>query len=356
MSLNPTYPHNLALLPPLNDLSNKIFSEALLRARVELAELKGSCGQIPNPLLLTAPLLIRESVESSGIENINTTVSNVLENQLLPEDEQKKPDKEVIRYREALYWGYKHLSDFSLSNRLIVGIQKKLIPESGEYRRTQNAIENSLTKEILYTPPIATEISRLVGNWEKFVNDSKELDPLVRAAIAHYQFEAIHPFDDGNGRTGRILMVLQLVRDEILELPILFISGYISKNKSDYYRLLREVTSKDAWENYIAFMLDGFYLQAKETKETLKKVSAFHVETKQMIKKEHSKIYSADLLEALFTYPVITPTRLAEELNVHYTTASKYLVQLEEAGMLQSMKVGRNHFFVHKKLVNILSR
>lgn len=357
MSFDPTYPIQLDPLPPQKAIKNEDFSEFLLKARVELAELKGASGQIPNPFLLTAPLLIRESVESSGIENINTTVANVLENQLLPEDEQNKPDKEVLQYREALYWGMNNLKDLSLSNRTILGIHKKLLKEKGgEYRTIQNHIVNSKTGEILFTPPVQSQISSLIGNWEKYVNENKELDPLIRAAIAHQQFESIHPFEDGNGRTGRILMVLQLVRDEVLELPILFISGYINNNRTEYYRLLRDVNANDNWHDYIEFMLQGFYMQAKETKETLKKVTVLHRELKEKIKTEHSKIYSADLLEALFSYPVIIPTKLASEINIHYTTASKHLSQLAEAGILKSMKVGRNHFFINKKLVSILSK
>lgn len=357
MSFDPIYPIQLDLLPPKKPIKNEDFSEILLKSRVELAELKGASGQIPNPFLLTAPLLIRESVESSGIENINTTVANVLENQLLPEDEQNKPDKEVLQYREALYWGMKNLENISLSNRMILGIHKKLLKhEGGEYRTTQNGIVNSKTGEILFTPPVQSEIPRLIGNWEKYVNENKELDPLIRSAIAHQQFESIHPFGDGNGRTGRILMVLQLVRDEVLELPILFISGYINKNKTEYYKLLRDVNAKDNWHEYIEFMLQGFYMQAKETKETLKKVTVFHKELKEQIKNDHPKIYSADLLESLFSYPVIIPTKLASEMKIHYTTASKHLLQLANAGILQSMKVGRNHFFINKKLVSILSK
>jgi Fic family protein len=357
MSFNPIQPINLPLLPPDNSIKDEDFIELLLKARVELAELKGAAGQIPNPLLLTAPLLVRESVESSGIENINTTVSKVLENQLLPDNEQRAPDKEVLRYREALYWGAQSINDFSLSNRTILGIHEKLIKENGgAYRHVQNHIVNSKTGEILYTPPIQNKIPELINNWEKFVNEKKSFDPLIRAAIAHQQFEAIHPFLDGNGRTGRILTVLQLVCDGILEYPILFISDYINKNRTEYYDLLRNVNKNDAWHEYIAFMLQGFYLQAKETKDILKQITQYHYELKQTIKKEHSNIYSADLIEALFTYPVITPTKLAEEIGIHYTTASNYLKALEEAKILYSAKIGRNHLFANKKLIKLLSK
>jgi Fic family protein len=357
MPFDPTYPVQLENLPPQISIKNEDFSDILLKARIELAELKGASGQIPNPLLLTAPLLIRESVESSEIENINTTVAKVLENQLLPEGEQNKPDKEVLQYREALYWGMENLNDLSLSNRMILGVHSRLLKErGGTYRQIQNHIVNSKTGEILFTPPLQSQIPELIGNWERYTNENKDLDPLIRVAIAHQQFESIHPFEDGNGRAGRILMVLQLVRDGVLELPILFISGYINKHRTEYYNLLRAVTTDGNWHEYIAFMLLGFYAQAKETKETLKKISVFYKTLKEQIKSEHSKIYSADLLEALFSYPVITPTKLASEMNIHYTTASKHLSQLAMAEVLSSVKVGRNHFFVNKKLVALLNK
>lgn len=356
MSFNPTHPIDLAQLPPKKAIDFEAFSDLLLKARVELAELKGASGQIPNPLLLTSPLLIKESVESSGIENINTTVANVLENQLLPDDEQSKPNKEVLKYREALFWGMNSMLEIGISNRMILGIHEQLMLQGGGiYRKEQNQIVNSNTGEVLYTPPLQSRIQELVGNWEKYVNEKSEVDPLIRAAIAHQQFESIHPFLDGNGRTGRILMVLELVKDGVLDLPIIFISGYINKNRSEYYRLLRAVTTDDAWEEYIAFMLQGFYLQAKETKETLNAIVKLHNELRQNIKDNHSKIYSADLLEVLFSYPVITPTKLASEINVHYTTASKYLLQLAEANILESMKVGRNHFFINQALLKVLN-
>ena len=356
MSFNPTYPIDLAPLPPQKIINYGLFSDLLLKARVELAELKGASGQIPNPLLLTSPLLIKESVESSGIENINTTVANVLENQLLPEDEQSKPNKEVLKYQKALFWGLHNLSEISISNRLILGIHKQLMfSGGGMYRREQNQIVNSTTGEVLYTPPLQNRIPELIGNWENFVNKEGEIDPLIKAAIAHQQFESIHPFLDGNGRTGRILMVLELVKDGVLDLPVIFISDYINKNRNEYYRLLRAVTADESWEEYITFMLQGFYLQAKETKETLNAIVKLYHELRQNIKNNHNKIYSADLLEVLFSYPIITPTKLASAMSIHYTTASKHLQQLAEVGILHSMKVGRNHFFANQALLKLLS-
>ena len=358
MSFDPTYPHQLALLPPQEKIANADFSDLLLKARVELAELKGACGQISNPLLLMSPAIIRESVASSNIENINTTLADVLQWQLFPESEQHQPDKEVLRYREAMYWGFKNLEKYSLSTRIITGIQSQLIPDGNRtYRREQNRIVNLSNKESLYTPPAANDIPNLISNWENYVNmPNEQVDPLIRAIIAHYQFEAIHPFRDGNGRTGRILIVLQLIQSGLLSLPVLYISGYINRNRSEYYRHLLEVTTDGNWQDFIEYMLQGFYLQAKETREDLKKVTVLFDELKEQIRTENGRLYSTDLVEALFTYPVISPTRLASVLNKHYTTTSKYLAQLADMGILKEAVVGKYHLFINHKLLKILSK
>ncbi|MFA5341198.1 MAG: Fic family protein [Clostridia bacterium] len=360
MSFNPIYPYDqLEILPPKDKtIENKNFFDILLKARVELAELKGYCGQIPNPLLLISPEILRESIASSDIENINTTLINVLQGQLFPEEERRAPDKEVLRYKEALLWGFENIKKFGLSTRTILGIQKKLIPDSfGQYRKSQNQIINSRTKEALYTPPSVENIPRLINNWENYVNTkSQEIDPLICAAISHYQFESIHPFGDGNGRTGRILIVLQLVNNDILSLPILYISGYINDNRSEYYRLLRDITIKDNWREYIEFMLNGFYLQAKETKENLQKLIALFNETKSFIKTKHPKIYSNDLVEALFSYPIISPTKLATLMDMHYTTTSKYLIELANSQILKESKIGRHHLYINDKLIKIFDK
>jgi len=358
MSFDPTYPHQLAPLPPQVPVSNMDFGDLLLKARVELAELKGASGQIPNPLLLIAPIVIRESVASSNIENINTTLADVLQWQLFPESEQRQPDKEVLRYREAMNWGFLNFEKYALSSRLITGIQSRLIPDgNGQYRREQNQIANLASRESLYTPPIASDIPALIGNWENYVNAMDEsLDPLIRAAIAHYQFEAIHPFRDGNGRTGRILMVLQLIQSGLLQFPVLYVSGYINQNRSEYYRRLLAVTAEGKWHEFIEYMLTGFYEKAKETREDLTKITRLLGEVKEQVKVQNKKIYSADLVEALFTYPVITPTKLASQLNKHYTTTSKYLAQLTEMGILKEAVVGKYHLFANHKLLKILSK
>lgn len=334
------------------------FGDLLIKARVALAELKGACGQLPNPLLLTASAVARESVASSNIENINTTLAEVLQWQLFPDSEQRQPDKEVLRYREAMLWGYEQMNIYPISSRMITAIQARLIPEgSGAYRREQNRIINITTRESLYTPPPAQDIPGLISNWEQFVNVVDDsIDPLIRAIIAHYQFEAIHPFRDGNGRTGRILMVLQLVQSGLLTMPVLYISGYINRQRSDYYRTLRAVTTDNSWHDFINFMLHGFFSQAQATHETLGAVLRLYHEYKEKVHRENSKIYSAELVDALFTFPVLSPTRLATVLNMHYTTTSRYLLQLAGAGILTEAVVGKYHLFANHRLMEILQR
>jgi Fic family protein len=203
-------------------------------------------------------------------------------------------------------------------------------------------------------PPIASDLPQLINDWEKFVNETKSYDPLVRAAMAHYQFEAIHPFEDGNGRTGRILMVLALIKDDILRWPILYISGYINDHRDEYYKLLRNVTKKDDWESFVVFMLKAFKSQASETKDVLFQIMSLLESTKTQFKEDHKKIYSADLVEALFSYPIVTPVKLGRELKVHYTTASRYLNELAEAKVLHEKKIGKYHLYANTRLLKIL--
>ena len=357
-TFDPKTPFDLPVLPPGAQISNEQFVDVLLRARAELGELNGYSHAIPNPLLLLSPAVLRESVASSNIENINTTVEQALQMQLFPEAQRRPPDKEVLRYRDAILWGYQSLNKLPISTRLINGIHTHLIPQHADgYRKIQNSIQDTSTGEVLYTPPPAQMIHRLMGNWERYVNEDKDtLDPLIRTAIAHYQFEAIHPFRDGNGRVGRILIVLGLVQHKLLSLPILYVSGYISKDRhrSEYYRLLRNVSMKSQWKEFVEFLLKGFYLQAKETKETLLKITRLLEETKEHVREKHGKIYSADLVHALFASPIVTPVSFGRQLGVNYRTASRYLAQLAEVKILKESFVGKYHLYANKRLLDLL--
>lgn len=209
---------------------------------------------------------------------------------------------------------------------------------------------------MLYTPPAANDIPALMGNLENYIHEQHpDTDPLIKAAITHYQFEAIHPFGDGNGRTGRILMVLQLIHEEVLNYPILYISGYINRNRSDYYRLLREVSVSEAWLPFIQFMLNAFHAQAKSTKETLFAVMNLYNQVKEELREKLPKVYSADLVDALFSYPIVTPTTLAEQLGVHRATASRYLEALRENEFLSDEFVGKHHLHINKPLIGLFT-
>ncbi|MFN0014448.1 MAG: Fic family protein [Saprospiraceae bacterium] len=330
--------------------------EAVLKARVELAELNGYAHAIPNPLLLMSPWVIREAMASSEVENINTTIIQALQNQLLPEDRRSLPDKEVLRYRDALIWGFENMSGLPLSGRLIQGMHGQLFPDSSGFRRSQNMIQNSLTREIIYTPPPPLALPDLISNLEVFIHQQKtNLDPLLKTVLTHYQFEAIHPFDYGNGRVGRMLMVLQLVHENVLKYPILYISGYINRNKLHYYRSLRKVTEAGEWGDFVLFLLEGFHLQAKATKETLFAVMNYRETFREKFKATLPGIYDSDLVDLLFSQPIVMVGKFAEKMNLHRTTASRYLQQMASAGLLLPKQEGRNQFYINHSLLGILS-
>lgn len=356
MSFSATQPFDLPRLPPLLQFDTPALQKAVLTARVELAELNGYAHAIPNPLLLMSPWVIREAVASSEIENINTTILRALQNQLLPEERRSLPDKEVLRYRDALIWGFENMAGIPLSGRLIQGMHRQLMANDQGFRRTQNFIQNSISGEVIYTPPPPQAIPDLIANLENFIHDGASgIDPLIKAALTHYQFEAIHPFNDGNGRTGRMLIVLQLIHDSILRLPILYVSGFIIRNKPDYYKLLRGVSEYGDWEAFVLFMLEGFHRQAKATKQTLFAVMEFREAFRTSFRKNLPAFYDADLVDALFSQPIVTATKVAEQINLHRTTASRYLQQMTQAGLLRSQKEGKNLFYINHRLLAILS-
>lgn len=357
MAFDPARPFALPRLPPRLNFRHDRFIDLMLKTRTELGELNGYSHALPNPMLFLSLFVIKESVASSNIENINTTVEQVFQMKLFPESEQRQPDREVLRYSEAVYWGFDQLKKLPISTRVVLGIHKKLLPEAKHaYRTAQNAISNAASGKILYTPPPVQEVPALMGNWENFLHAEDGVDPLVKCAIAHYQFEAIHPFIDGNGRTGRILIVLHLIEQKLLTLPILYVSGFINKNRSEYYRLLREVSSKDNWEDFIVFMLQGFYAQAKETKLVLFKLADMLEQTKELVRVNHKKIYSADLVEALFAYPIISPVSLGKRIDVNYRTASRYLAELTKGKFLEESYVGKYHLFLNRPLLELIGK
>lgn len=350
-------PFPLRPLPPKADLSRARFADGLVAARVELAELKGYGQLLPNPLLLLSPAVLRESIASSEIENIHTTIFDALQMQLLPESERRQNDKEVLRYRDALLEGFEMLKSAPICTRVIHRIYAGLLPEKKiGYRQQQNRIINDRTGETIYTPPPAQDVPDLISNWEQFLNRQDAVDPLIKAAIAHYQFEAIHPFSDGNGRCGRILIVLYLVQAGVLRWPNFFISGYLIRHRAEYYRLLKNVTEEGEWDALISFMLTGFQEQAKETRELLLATMGLLHKFKARLREKLPTVYSHELVETLFSTPVTMPARLSRDIDIHYRTAGRYLSQMEAAGLLQSQTHGKYHLFFNIELIELLQK
>lgn len=340
----------------LKDIQSSLTSE-LTEANIAIAQIKGFLRGLPqSSTALMNPLFVKEAVESSEIENINTTLLEVMQRQVAPDIDSKTGSQLVVNYIRASLWATRNLGKIGLISRLITGIQHKLIPDGAEgYRRLQVVIGDGHGK-VHYTPPRASDIPELISDWEKLVNSSKGVDPLVVAAAAHYHFEAIHPFEDGNGRTGRMLINLQMVHADLLDVPVVHISQYINAHKSTYYRLLRETTSDGKLKEFVRFMLKAFTTQADHSFALLQRIQELQHEYKDEIRDKLPSIYSHELLDALFSRPVQTPVRLAKDTDIHYVTASKYLKKLEEIGLLISSKQGRHMYYINHRLLDLIEQ
>lgn len=330
-------------------------SEELTSARVAIAQIKGFLRGLPETsVALMNPIFLKEAVESSEIENINTTLLEVLQRQVSPNIEERSSSQLVVNYIFATNWGLEKVKQYGMTSHLIRGIQHKLLPTGTEGFRRLPVVIGSGRGEVHYTPPTASDIPELIGDWENLVNNTKGVDALVLAAAAHYHFEAIHPFEDGNGRTGRMLMTLQLVDAGLIDFPVVHISQYINTNKSRYYRLLRAVTSDGQLEEFIRYMLKGFARQANHSFVLLQRIQRLQRQYKHKIRQDMPNIYSHELLEAIFARAVQTPVQLADDIGIHYVTASKYLKLLEKAGFLTMVKRGRHTFYINFRLLELI--
>lgn len=360
MSFNPEKPYRLPPLPSAWDFEDIAVYKILVNATRELAHLNGFCLAMQNPSLLISPAILRESIASSEIEAIHTTMANALQAEVFPELEKPQPDKEVLHYRDAVHWAAENRKKYAISSRLITGIHRKLLPDSQGYRRSQNQILDATTRKAVYTPPRASELAGLMGNWERFANpsgdlyDRETLHSLLRSAVCHYQFEAIHPFLDGNGRTGRILMVLQLMEEKLLDHPVLFISGYLSRNKDEYYKLLRAVTTDARWKEFALFILQGVWEQSLNTQKTLLRIQTEYWRARTMVKAKVGGRYGAELVDHIFSHPVTIPVRLGRALDVHYTTATKYLEKLEKLKLVREKRQGKYRLFINAPLMKVM--
>jgi Fic family protein len=345
-------------LPPKKIIETQPILKKAIQANRALANLNGTVKIIPNQNILINALVLQEAKDSSEIENIITTHDELFRAGLDIESVTNEA-KEVQHYREALIKGYELVRDNRLLlKRDIVALQGILEQnDAGVRRQSGTVLRNMATGEVVFEPPQEYEtIQDLLSNLEKYINEPNDIDPLVNMAMIHYQFESIHPFYDGNGRTGRIINILYLILKGLLDVPILYLSSYIIQHKADYYRLLQEVRTKDNMEEWILYMLDGVEQTSNETIELIESIYALMNKTKNEIRDKLPKIYSKDLVEVLFMHPYTKIDFLINHLGVHRDTASKYLNELEKLGIMQNIKIGRSKFFVHKELFDVLKK
>lgn len=345
-------------LPPKTELESKRILKKLSAAHRYLAELKGMAATIPNESILINTLTLQEAKDSSAIENIITTHDELYKAMLFEELYINAASKEVSNYVEALKHGFELVRNNKfLSGNHILEIQKILEQNDAGYRKLPGtSLINQTTGEKVYTPPQHPQlIIDLMDNLVNFINDKEmlDVDPLVKMAIVHFQFESIHPFYDGNGRTGRIINIVYLVMNDLLDLPILYLSRYIIKHKADYYRLLQNVRDNDNWEDWIIYMLTGIEQTAKETIELIKNIRQMMQTCKHRIRKELPKIYSQDLLNNLFRHPYTKIEFLMRDVNVSRLTARRYLEQLVKLGVLDKQKIWRTNFYINTPLYKL---
>ncbi|UBM61317.1 Fic family protein [Candidatus Sulfidibacterium hydrothermale] len=350
----------LKKLPIEKDIETKRVLKKLASAHRALAELKGVVSTIPNENILINTLGLQEAKDSSAIENIITTHDDIYKADLNLEGFKSLNAKEVQNYISALKKGFALISKKKiLTNNDIIEIQSVLEKNRAGFRKLPGtALKNATTGETVYTPPQEyDEIVDLMTNLEQFINDDtmSDFDPLVKMAIIHYQFESIHPFYDGNGRTGRIINVIYLVMKDLLNLPILYLSRYIILNKGNYYKLLQEIRETDDWENWLLFMLDAVEQISKETIELIGKIRDLIFEYKNILR-DNYKFYSQDLLNNLFKHPYTKIEFIERDLGVSRITAAKYLNELAKDGLLRKEKLGTGNYYINERLMDLLTK
>ena len=358
MTWRPDEPYNLLPpLPPAKETTETIeILKACIPARAALAELKQAGQLIPNQTLLINLLPLLEAKDSSEIENIVTT-TDLLFRYSQEEQGADPATKEALRYRTALYEGFVQLQRKPLCTNTSVEICGTLKGVDMDIRKVPGTIiGNQKTGETIYTPPCGENVIRsLLTNWENYLHAEDDIDPLIKMAISHYQFEAIHPFHDGNGRTGRILNVLYLIEQQLLTLPILYLSRYIVQHKNDYYRLLTHVTRTGNWQEWIIFMLNGTEQMSRWTCEKIAAMRSLITLTEEHVKRELPKVYSYELVQIIFEQPYCRIGNLVDKDIAKRQTASLYLKQLVEIGVLQEKTAGNEKLFLNPRLLNLMT-
>lgn len=357
-AFHPEKPYNdLPLLPPVVELETHRVLKKCIIAHRALAQLQQAGALIPNQNVLINTIPLLEAQSSSAIENIVTTVDTLFRHAHDAGMAADAATKETLRYRTALHVGYENLTRRPLTTRTAIDVCRTIRNVDIDIRKTPGtALANPVTGEVIYTPPEGNRLLDLMKNWEQFIHKQEKIDPLVRMAVMHYQFEAIHPFTDGNGRTGRIMNLLFLIEQGLLEIPVLYLSRYIIQHKDDYYRLLLEVTRKNSWETWILFMLEAISQTADWTNSRIHLIRQLLQHTADYIKVRKPGFYSAELVEVIFTQPYCRIGNLVDTGIAKRQTASSYLKQLCEIGVLEELKAGREKLFVHPKFIKVLTQ
>ncbi len=359
MSWHPEKPYNdLPLLPPSVELETKAVLNQCISARAALAELKQAAELIPNQAMLINTLPILEAKDSSEIENIVTTTDKLFQYAYSDEAHADPATKEALRYRRALYEGWQALAKRPINTNMAESICSQIKGVDMTVRKVPGtALANDRTGEIICTPPAGEKVLRdLLSNWESFLHEQPELDPLIRMAVMHYQFEAIHPFTDGNGRTGRILNILYLVHEELLTLPILYLSRYIIANKGQYYSGLLAVTKEQAWEAWLLYMLEAVESTAQWTTQKILSIHKLADHTADYVREQLPKIYSRELVDTIFEQPYCRIRNLVDANIVKRQTASEYLKKLASIGVLMEQQAGRERLFIQSKLIQLITQ
>lgn len=351
-------PYNLLPpLPPRQDIESKSVLKGCITARAALAQLKQAAELIPNQAMLINTIPLLEAKDSSEIENIVTTTDRLFQH-VQADAAADHATKEALRYRTALHRGFLSLKDRPLCTATAVEVCCTIKGADMDIRRTPGTqLANERTGEVIYTPPEGeARLRDMLANWERFLHNETDLDPLIRMAVGHYQFEAIHPFVDGNGRTGRVMNILYLIQEDLLGLPILYLSRHIIAYKADYYRLLLEVTQKEAWEPWLLFMLQAVEETSKWTTGKIAAIRALAEHTTEHVRTRLPKIYTRELVDVIFEQPYCRIGNLVDKGIAQRQAASRYLHDLAALGVLREMPFGKEKLFIHPKLMQLLSR
>lgn len=352
--------YQIPQLPLDFDIETRAILKKAASARSALAEMKGAALSIPNESILISTLSLQEAKDSSAIENIITTHDDLYQGDYRKKEFKSIASKEVHNYAEALRWGFETVRQQGfLTNNHIIRMQATLEENDAGFRKVPGTeLKNEQTGEIVYTPPQThDEVVAFMSNLEQFINDNalSDWDPLVKMAIIHHQFESIHPFYDGNGRTGRIINILYLVKEGMLNLPILYLSRYINQNKGDYYRLLQKVRTENAWEEWVLYILDGVEQTSLQTIKLIDGIKAIMQKHKHKLRRDLPKIYSQDLLNNLFRHPYTKIEFVMADLAVSRPTATRYLEELTAINIVHKHKLGKDNYYVNHELYDLLA-